>query len=93
VSDADADATEAGAGSGRRAFIEALEVQRNARNGFAIGALVTAAVFVLFVVLPGGTIRPRPYYLGLAFVLVTALGLLLTAALTLRSLLKLNREL
>ncbi len=60
-------------------MVETLRVRRNARRGLAVGVLVAAAVFVLFVVLPSGTTRATPYYGALAFVLAMAVAGLATA--------------
>lgn len=68
----------------RANFVAALNVRRNAVRGFAFSLVFTAAVLAVFVVLPG-TRQPFPYYAALAFVLVTSLGALATAVLTLVS--------
>jgi hypothetical protein len=90
------DQTGAGAGadgtSGKAALLEALDVPRNARRGFAFGFVVTLAVFVFFVVVPGTTRSPL-YYVALAFVLAAGLGGLATTVLTVRSAYRLSREL
>jgi hypothetical protein len=75
----------------RANFVAALNVRRNAIRGFAFAFLVTAAVLALFVFLPG-TRQPTPYYLGLGFVLVSALGALATTVLTLVSAYRLAKE-
>jgi hypothetical protein len=75
----------------RANFVAALNVRRNAIRGFAFALLVTAAVLALFVFQPG-TRQPTPYYLGLAFVLVTSLGALATTVLTLASAYRLAKE-
>lgn len=77
--------------SGRAAFLQALNVRRNALAGFAFALVVTVAVFGFFVVIPG-TYRSVGYYLALAFVLVLSLGGLATAVLTLFSAIRLARE-
>ncbi|MFB6165101.1 MAG: hypothetical protein ABEJ31_08070 [Haloarculaceae archaeon] len=77
---------------GRAAVVRALRVRRNARRGFAFGAIVTAAVFVFFVVVPG-TYRSPYLYVALAFVLATALGALSTAALVAVRAYRLSKEL
>lgn len=77
--------------SGRAAFVRALNVQRNAKVGFAFGALAAVAVFVFFVVIPG-TYRSVALYVALAFVLAVSLGGLATAVLTLGSAVRLARE-
>ncbi|WP_132058928.1 DUF7536 family protein [Halorussus amylolyticus] len=76
----------------RANFVAALNVRRNAIVGFAFALLVTAGVLAFFVFLPGAN-RPIPYYLGLAFVLATALGALATTVLTLFSAYRLAQEL
>ncbi len=75
----------------RANFVAALNVRRNAVRGFAFSLLFTVAVLAVFVFLPG-TRRPTPYYLALAFVLVTSLGALATTVLTLISAYRLARE-
>ena len=77
---------------GRAALVEALEVPRNARRGFAFGLLFTVAVFVFFVVLPG-TYRSPLFYVGLGFVLAVAVGGLATTVLTAITAYRLSREL
>ncbi|WP_128476815.1 DUF7536 family protein [Halorussus pelagicus] len=75
----------------RANFVAALNVRRNAIRGFGFSLLFTAAVLAVFVVQPG-TRQPTPYYLGLAFVLVTSLGALATTVLTLISAYRLAQE-
>ncbi len=75
----------------RANFVAALNVRRNAIRGFAFSLLFTAAVLAVFVLLPG-TRQPTPYYLGLGFVLSTALGALATTVLTLVSAYRLAKE-
>ncbi|WP_247005364.1 DUF7536 family protein [Halorientalis litorea] len=78
--------------SGPAALMAALNVQRNARVGFVAGLVVTVAIFVFFVVVPG--VRRSPlYYVGLAFVLAVGLGGLLTMGLTMVSAYRLSKEL
>ncbi|WP_419181121.1 DUF7536 family protein [Haloarcula litorea] len=67
--------------SGVAALVTALNVPRNAKVGFGLSAVLTVAILVLFVVLPG-TNRPEALYLALAFVLLVSLGGLLTAFFT-----------
>lgn len=67
--------------SGRAAFLEALRVRQNAARGFVVGILFTAAVFLVFVILPAGIDRSMPYYLALAFVLALTVGGLVTVVL------------
>ena len=61
-------------------MVAALHVVRNAKYGFGLATLVTAAI-VAFFVLPGTT-RPIYLYGALAFVLLVSLGGLLTALFT-----------
>jgi len=77
---------------GTAAFLRALDVERNAAAGFALGTLFAAAVFVLFVVVPG-TRRSPVLYVALAFVLAVGTGLLLTTLFTLWSAYRLAQEL
>jgi hypothetical protein len=67
--------------SGRAVFVDALRVRQNAVRGFVAGILFTAAVFLVFVVLPAGIDRSMPYYLALAFVLALTVGGLATVVL------------
>lgn len=57
-----------------------LNLRRQAAQGFGVGGIVTAVVFVFFVLIPGTT-RPAGLYVGLAFVLWISFGLLVTAVL------------
>lgn len=75
----------------RANFVAALNVRRNAVRGFAFGVLFTLAVLALFVFLPG-TRRPSVYYVGLGFVLASALGALTTTVLTLISAYRLAQD-
>lgn len=81
--------------SGRQRFLEALEVRHNAVRGFAVGFLVTAAVYLLFVVvLSGGFDLVRNlYYLGLALTMALGLGGLVTALLMALQARRLTKEL
>ncbi|WP_425433222.1 DUF7536 family protein [Haloarcula nitratireducens] len=72
------------------AMAAALDVPRNAKLGFGVATLVTAAVVALFV-LPG-TGRPTFLYAALAFVLLVSLGGLLTAVFTAVSAVRLARS-
>lgn len=83
-------ATESDTGPG--ALIEALNVPTHAKRGFVLAALLTAAIFVFFVVVPGAQ-RPAPLYIALAFVLFVSLGGLITAVFTAATLLRQLREL
>ncbi|MFC4548909.1 MULTISPECIES: DUF7536 family protein [Halorussus] len=75
----------------RANFVAALNVRRNAVRGFAFGVLFTLAVLAFFVFLPG-TRRPSVYYVGLGFVLASALGALTTTVLTLISAYRLAKQ-
>lgn len=57
-----------------------LDLRRRVIRGFALGAVLAAAVFGFFALLPG-TSRPIGLYLGLAVVLAVSVGLLATIAL------------
>jgi len=72
-------------------MVAALNVPRNAKLGFGLAALATAAILVLFVILPGTT-RPTVLYGALAFVLTVSLGGLLTALFTVVSAVMLARS-
>ncbi|WP_136716871.1 DUF7536 family protein [Halorientalis salina] len=84
--------TDADGASGTAAFVEALEVPRNARRGFGFGLAFTVATFVFFVVIPGVTRSPL-YYVMLAFVLAVGIGGIATAVLTMRTAYRLSKEL
>nr|WP_135304665.1 hypothetical protein [Halomicroarcula amylolytica] len=71
-------------------MVAALHVPRNAKFGFGVATLVTAAIVALFV-LPG-TGRPMFLYVALAFVLLVSLGSLLTAVFTAISAVRLARS-
>jgi uncharacterized membrane protein YccC len=77
---------------GTAAFVEALNVSRNAKAGFGIGVVVAIAVFVFFVGIPGSRYSPV-LYVALAFVLAVGIGLLLTLVFTLGSAYRLARQL
>lgn len=80
---------------GRAALVRALNVRRNALLGFGIAALLTGAVFVRFVVVPGSLYARASsplYYVALAFVLAASLGGLLAAVFTFGSAIRLIRE-
>jgi hypothetical protein len=64
--------------SGPGALVAALNVPTHARRGFVVAALLTAAVFAFFVVIPGAE-RSMALYAGLAFVLFVSLGGFVTA--------------
>ncbi|MDG5775652.1 hypothetical protein QA599_04290 [Haloarculaceae archaeon H-GB1-1] len=66
--------------TGTAAFLDALDLRRNARRGFAIGVLFAVAVYVFFVTIPG-TYRSPLYYVALAFVLAVGVGGLATVGL------------
>lgn len=78
--------------SGRAAFVRALRVRRNATWGVAVGTAFTAAVFALFVVLPGA-VRSPLWFLALAFVLALSTAGLVAFLLTLVRAYRLSREL
>lgn len=61
----------------------ALDVRTQAKRGFAVGLLVTAAVYYFFVVASGGSAYASAYLLALAGVLAFTAGLLATVAFTL----------
>jgi len=63
-------------------LVEALGVRTHAKRGFAAGALLAAALFGFFVLIPGRDI-PTPFFVVLGFVLAVSTGLLVTTALTL----------
>jgi hypothetical protein len=67
-------------GSGVAALVEALDVARHARRGFAAGTLLAVGLFVLFVVVPdsGGS---AVAYAALSVVFAVAAGLLVTGLL------------
>lgn len=79
--------------TGPRGLLDALEVRRNTLVGFAVGVVVTVAIFTFFVVLPGATTRSPLYYGALAFVLAVAVGGLATVLLLARQAYHLSREL
>jgi len=78
--------------SGPGALIEALNVVTHAKRGFVLAAVLTAAVFVFFVAIPGAQ-RPAPLYVALGFVLFVSLGGLITAVFTAGTLLRQLRQL
>lgn len=72
-------------------FVHALRVPRNAKIGFAAGAVLAAVLTVGAVTGPPGR-YPAVAYLGLGFVLAVAVGLLVTLLLTLISAYRLARS-
>jgi hypothetical protein len=66
----------------RARLVEALEVRRNARRGFAAGLLFAVAVYIYFVAVPGTQVWSPVLYVALAFVVAVTTGLLATAVLT-----------
>lgn len=78
--------------SGRAAFVAALRVRRNAKWGLAAGLALTAAVFVLFVLVPGSQRSPA-LYVGLGFVLALSTAGLVAFLLTLGRAVRLSRQL
>lgn len=83
---------DADAESGKQAFMQALEVPRNARRGALAGAGFAAAVFVLFVAIPGADRSPL-WYLALGFVLAVSTAGFVTFVLTLLRAYRLSRDL
>ncbi len=79
--------------TGPSRLLEALDVRRNTLVGFAVGIVVTVAVFTFFVVLPGATTRSPAYYAALAFVLAMAVGGLATVLLLAYRAYRLSKEL
>jgi hypothetical protein len=67
---------------GTAAFLAALEVTRNAKVGFAVGAVIALALLVLVVRGAGAAQYPVFLYAALAFVLAVGVGLLLTVVFT-----------
>ena len=67
---------------GTAAFLEALEVTRNAKVGFAAGAVLALALLALVVRGAEAAQYPVVLYAALAFVLAMGVGLLLTVVLT-----------
>jgi len=82
--------------SGPAGFIEALGVARNAKIGFAVGIGIAAVVYVYRVAELGGPVpatRGSPLlFLMLAVVLAASAGALVTVALTVRSAIRLARD-
>lgn len=78
------------------ALIEALDVSRHAKVGFAIGAAVAAVVYlyrVLELLGPVRDTRGSPFlFLLLAVVLAVAVGVLVTTVLVVRAAVRLARE-
>jgi hypothetical protein len=83
-------------GSGPARLIEALSVVRNAKIGFGIGVGLAAVMYAYRVAELGGPVsatRGSPaLFLMLAVVLAVSAGALVTVALTLRSAIRLARE-
>ena len=82
--------------SGPARLIEALSVVRNAKIGFGVGVSLAAVMYVYRVAELGGPVpatRGSPaLFLMLAVVLAVSAGALVTVALTLRSAIRLARE-
>lgn len=76
--------------SNKQAFLQALNVPRNAKVGLAFGVVFTLGVYYLFVVVPG-TFRSPLWYLGLGFVLALSVGAVAAFALTVVSAYRLSR--
>lgn len=79
--------------SGTANFFRAINVERNAKVGFGIGVLLALGLLALIVVNAGSSDYPVFLYAGLAFVLATGVGLLLTMVFTVGSLVRKAREL
>lgn len=60
--------------------LRTLAVRRNAIRGFTAGALFAAALYVVFVLLPGSTFSPI-FFVALAFVVAMTSGAIVTAIL------------
>jgi hypothetical protein len=73
-------------------FLAALDIERNAKRGFAVGGALALVVLIVFVFLPGTT-RPATLYVLLAVVLATSAGALATVILVLLSAYRLSQEL
>ena len=78
---------------GTATFFRAINVARNAKVGFGIGVLLALGLLALIVLNADGSDYPVFYYAGLAFVLATGVGLLLTMVFTVGSLVRKAREL
>jgi uncharacterized membrane protein HdeD (DUF308 family) len=78
--------------SGVAALVEALDVPRHARRGFAAGTLLAVGLFVFFVVVPDSGGSPVAYT-ALSVVFAVAAGLLVTGVLVAASAYRLAREL
>jgi hypothetical protein len=74
-------------------FLAALEVTRNAKIGLASGVLFSTVLFLFFVVLPSDTSESPALYLGLAFVVAVTSAGTVALALTVRSAVRLARDL
>jgi multisubunit Na+/H+ antiporter MnhE subunit len=77
---------------GTAAFLAALGVARNAKVGFAVGALLALALLALVVRGAEAAQYPVFLYAALAFVLAVGVGLLLTAVITVAVAVKRVRE-
>lgn len=77
---------------GTAAFLAALGVARNAKVGFAAGAVLALALFALVVRGAEAAQYPVFLYAALAFVLAVGVGLLLTAVLTVGAAVRRVRE-
>jgi hypothetical protein len=74
-------------------FFRAINVARNAKLGFSIGTGL-AVLLLVSVIRGASSAQYSPvYYAGLAFVLATGIGLLLTMVFTVGSLVRKVREL
>ena len=81
--------------SGRKAFLDALAVKRNAIWGFSFGFAVTALVYILFIVVLSGSFElvRGAYYLTLALSMALGVGGLTTAVLVALRARRLSKEL
>jgi hypothetical protein len=78
---------------GTAAFMRAVNVQRNAKVGFAIGVALALSLLALVVRSAATSEYPVYLYAALAFVLAVGTGLLLTAVFTVGSVVRRVREL
>jgi fucose permease len=74
-------------------FFRAINVERNAKLGFGIGIILALGLLAVIVANATSSDYPVFLYAGLAFVLATGVGLLLTMVFTVGSLVRKAREL
>jgi hypothetical protein len=74
-------------------LVRALDVPTQAKRGFAVGLLVAAGTYYLFVVSSGGSPYSTPYLVALAAVLAFTVGLLATLAFTVGAAYRLSQSL